>query len=83
MPDRIERGESLTVPIAGATITYSPAFKDAPAVVITLQDAAVDDRIEFTTDTASGFAFRVWNATAAAYVARVYNFISSGYGRQN
>jgi hypothetical protein len=82
MPDRIERGESLTVPVSGTTITYAPAFKATPSVVITLQDAAVDDRIEFISNTASGFTFKVFNATAAGYVERMFNFISSGYGRQ-
>ena len=47
-----------------------------------MQDAAVDDRIEFISNTASGFTFKVFNATAAGYVERMFNFISSGYGRQ-
>lgn len=83
MPDRIESGEDLTVPVTGATITYDPAFLNNPSVVITLQDAATDDRIEFTSKTASGFTFFVYNETTAGYVERVYDFIASGYGRDN
>lgn len=82
MPDRIERGESLSVPVGGATVTYSPNFQAVPSVVITLQDAATDDKIEFLSNTASSFTFKVFNATSAGYVARTYNYIASGYGRE-
>lgn len=81
MPDRIERGEDIAVPAGGVTITHSPAFKAVPAVAITLQDGATDDRIEYSSKTASGFTFRVYNATLAAYVARTFDYIVSGYGR--
>lgn len=82
MPDRVERGNDLAVPVAGATIIYDPAFNADPAVVITLQDAATDDKIVYTSKDATGFAFKVYNATAAGYVERVYDYISSGYGRK-
>jgi hypothetical protein len=81
MPDRIERGEDITVPIGGYTVTYSPAFKAEPAVNITIQNGATDDRIEFTAKTATGFTFKVYNATMAGYVSRVFDYIASGYGR--
>ena len=88
MPDRIERGEDLLCDATGspaphASVTYSSAFKNNPSVAITLQDGAVDDRIEFTAKTPSGFAFRVYNETTAGYVSRSYDFIASGYGRED
>jgi hypothetical protein len=83
MPDRIERGDDLIVPIAGTTITHSPAFKNNPAIAITLQNAASDDRIEYTSKTSSGFTFKVYNTGSAAYVQRTYDYIASGYGRVN
>jgi len=81
MPDRIVKGNDLTVTAAGVTVTYSPAFKDKPAVLISIQNAAVDDRIEFTSKTESGFSFKVYNATAAGYVTRIFDHTSIGYGR--
>ena len=84
MPDRIERGEDLTCSAStGSTVTYSTPFKNSPAVGITLQNAATDDKIEYLTKDSSGFSFKVYNATAAAYVDRDYDYISSGYGRIN
>lgn len=81
MPDRIERGEDLTVTAAGVTITYPYMFKNNPAVNITTQDGAVDDRIEYSYKQRDGFTFRVYNATAAGYVTRSFDYIASGYGR--
>ena len=83
MPDRIERGDDLTVPVAGTTVTFSPQFKEIPAVAITIQDGDVDDRIEFTSKTAGEFTFKVYNGTSAAYVERTFDYIASGYGRKN
>lgn len=84
MPDRIERGDDLTCDATlGATVTYPFAFKENPAVGITIQDGATDDRIEYLSKTSSGFSFKVYNQTLAAYVTRTYDYISSGYGREN
>ena len=81
MPDRIERGAGLTVLAAGRTITYPTPFKNNPAVNITLQDGATDDRIVFTSKTSSGFTIRIYNDTAAGYVDRVFDYASVGYGK--
>lgn len=81
MPDRVERGENLTVPVTGTTITYSARFFKNPSLAILIQDGSTDDKIEFISKTASGFEFKVYNATTAGYVERTYDYIASGYGR--
>jgi hypothetical protein len=81
MPDRFEKDDNLSVTAAGYTVTYPTAFKNNPSVAILLQDGAVDDKIEFTSKTASGFTFKVYNATTAGYVTRTFDYISAGYGR--
>ena len=83
MPDRIERGNDLSVGTGGITIDYSPQFKSNPAVAITLQDGATDDKIEYISKDSTGFTFKVYNETAAGYVARTFDYIASGYGRIN
>lgn len=82
MPDRIERGEDLTVPDTGITITYEPPFKSAPAVVVTVQDGDEGDEIQFTAKDAGGFTFRVYNKNDLAYVERTFDYVASGYGRE-
>lgn len=81
MPDRIERGDDLTVPVGGATINFTPAFKDIPALSILTQDGDAGDEVQFVTKTASGFEFRIYNRVSMSYVERTYDFIASGYGR--
>lgn len=81
MPDRIEQGEDLTVAVSGASITFTPSFKDVPALSILLQDADAGDEIEFISKSTSGFEFRVFNRVSMTYVERIYDFIASGYGR--
>lgn len=82
MPDRIERGEDLTVPVTGASVTFTPEFKETPAIAITIQDGATDDKIEYVSKTAGGFSFKVYNDTAGDYVERSCDYIASGYGRK-
>lgn len=81
MPDRIERGDDLTVPIDGVTITFNPSFKDVPALSILTQNGDAGDEIQFVSKTENGFEFRVYNRVSMSFVERTYDFIASGYGR--
>lgn len=81
MPDRSERGDDLAVLDTGVVIAYATPFAATPALAILLQDAVSGDEIQFTSKTASGFAFKVYNANLAAFVNRTFDFIASGYGR--
>lgn len=81
MPDRYETGEDMPCPPTGLTVTYSAPFKNSPSVNITLQDGAVDDRLEYVSKTSSGFTVKVYNATAAGYVTRSLDYNAAGYGR--
>lgn len=84
MPDRYETGEDLEIINAstGKEVEYVQAFKEIPSVNVTIQDGAVDDRIEFTNKTTSGFTIKVFNATLNTYVARSFDYIAAGYGRK-
>lgn len=81
MPDRYETGEDISCPPSGLTVTYSAPFKNSPSVNITLQDGAVDDRLEYVSKTSSGFTVKVYNATTAGYVTRSLDYNAAGYGR--
>lgn len=83
MPDRYETGEDIEITDAnvGAVVTYTKAFRNNPAVNITVQDGAVDDKIEFVTKTNQGFTFKIFNATLNSYVTRSFDYIAAGYGR--
>lgn len=83
MPDRYESGEDveITNANAGAVVTYTTAFRNNPSVNITLQNAAVDDRIEFISKTNAGFTIKIFNATLNSYVKRTFDYIAAGYGK--
>lgn len=83
MPDRIERGEDVTVPAAGLDVVFSPAFREAPAVNVTIQSGDGDDEVRLTSKTNSGFNLRIYNKASATFVERVVDYIASGYGRLN
>ena len=83
MPDRYETGEDVQITNAskGAEVEYTTAFRNIPSVNITVQNGAVDDRIEFTDKTNSGFTIKVFNATLNTYVQRSFDYIAAGYGK--
>ena len=83
MPDRYESGEDIEITNAdaGTVITYNTPFRNNPSVNITVQDGAVDDKIEFVSKTNTGFTIKVFNATLNSYVTRSFDYLSAGYGK--
>lgn len=83
MPDRYETGEDVEITDAntGAVVTYENPFWNNPAVNITLQDAAIDDKIEYTVKNNQGFTIKVFNGTLNSYVTRSFDYLAAGYGK--
>lgn len=83
MPDRYETGEDVQITVAdsGAVVNYENAFWNNPAVNITLQDSAVDDKIEYVTKNNKGFTIKVFNGTLNSYVTRSFDYLAAGYGK--
>lgn len=83
MPDRYENEEDVEITNAssGKTIIYTNAFRNNPSVQVTVQNGAVDDRIEYTSKTSEGFTIKIFNATSNTYVARTFDYIAAGYGK--
>lgn len=83
MPDRYENEEDVQITNAsdGKTIAYSNAFWNNPSVNVTIQDGAVDDRIEFVSKDNQGFTIKIFNATLNTYVTRTFDYLAAGYGK--
>ena len=83
MPDRYETGEDIPIMDAntGVAIQYENAFRNNPAVNITLQDAWVDDAIEYVVKNNQGFTIKVFNGTLNSYVTRSFDYLAAGYGK--
>lgn len=82
MPDRIVSGNDLAVPAAGLVVAFSPPFKRLTGLSIAAQGMATGDFYELTDKGEAGFAIRFRDATGAA-VARTFDYVAAGYGRQN
>ena len=83
MPDRYETGEDIEITDAnnGVAIQYENAFHNNPSVNITLQDAAIDDKIVYTVKNNKGFTIKVFNGTLNSYVTRSFDYLAAGYGK--
>lgn len=84
MPDRIENGEDIVIENAdiGSTITYKYSFWKNPSVNITVQDAEIDDKIEYVEKNKKGFTIKIYNNTINGYVTRSFDWIAAGYGKE-
>jgi predicted phage tail protein len=81
MPDRVESADGINVPAAGMTVLFNVPFAATPAISVTGRNLQSGDYVEITNQSASGFDVRFRNA-AGAGVARMMDWIASGYGRK-
>lgn len=81
MPDRVASGSDIAsgTGSGGYSVTFTPAFKVAPAVGIAAQNLAQGDYYEITTKSASGFTIRFKNSSGTV-VNRTFDYVAKGYG---
>lgn len=77
VPDLVQQGTEITIPAAGARITYAKEFHMTPNVQIATFDATDGDRYELTKSNKTGFDIRLFNGDIA--VQRQINWLSQGY----
>lgn len=81
MPDRLESGQSISVPAAGLDITFAAGFRATPAINVTPHSLATGDYWQVSNQTATGFRLRFFNA-AGTGIARTCDWAAKGFGRQ-
>jgi hypothetical protein len=79
MPDRLASDNDVVCPVAGLTVTFSPAFKVQPAIAVADQNMATGDYKTITAATASGFTIQYFNAGGSP-VQRTFDWVARGYG---
>lgn len=79
MPDRIESGNDIAVPVGGLSITYTPPFNASPAVSLTAQSLSPGDYFDVSAKTATGFTVFVRNSSGVAKSGCSIDYISKGY----
>lgn len=81
MPDRLESGQSVSVPAAGLDILFAAGFRATPAINVTPHSLATGDYWQVSNQTATGFRLRFFNA-AGTGIARTCDWAAKGFGRQ-
>jgi predicted phage tail protein len=71
VPDRVVHVEDVAVPLAGATISWAPAFVGIKTVQVTLQSAASGDRFTVTGKSETGVTVQVFDSAGAPKVGLV------------
>jgi predicted phage tail protein len=79
MPDRVESGNDISVPVGGLAITYSPPFKANPAVSLTAQGLSPGDYLDVSSKTVTGFTVFIRNSSGVAQSGRSIDYITKGY----
>jgi len=79
MPDRVAAGNDLVSGSGAYAVTFSPAFKVAPAIGIAAQNLAQGDYYSITSKLASGFTITFRNSGGTA-VSRTFDYVAKGYG---
>jgi predicted phage tail protein len=79
MPDRIESGNDIAVPIGGLSITYAPPFNASPAVSITAQGLSPGDYYDISAKSDLGFTVVVRSSSGTAKSGCSIDYISKGY----
>lgn len=83
MPDRVDTGTNVPVPLAGLTVTFGSPFnagpngEPQPHIQVTLLNAESGDRVVLSAVALGGFAVQVING--ASPVARNINWSAQGY----
>jgi hypothetical protein len=81
MPDRVAYGNDIASGAAAYSLTYSPAFKDSPALAITAQNMGTGDFYTITSKTRTGFTIEFKNSGGTT-VSRTFDWVARGFGEQ-
>lgn len=79
MPDRVTSGDNIASGAGAYSVTFSPAFKTAPAIGIAAQNLQQGDYYAISSKSASGFTITFRNSSGTA-VNRQFDWIARGYG---
>lgn len=78
VPDRVETGTGIVIPITGYSIVYNKPFQVAPNVQITIVAAQTGDDAVLTNETEEGFDVIVTDINDNL-VERIINWVAQGY----
>ncbi|MBU3262056.1 hypothetical protein KPG71_18705 [Roseovarius sp. PS-C2] len=81
MPDRVEGTDGVSSGTGGLSVTYTPAFRETPAVVISPINLPSGGYAQVTNESRTGFDVEFFNASDTS-IDVVFNWVARGYGRE-
>lgn len=81
MPDRVASAEDIDCPSGGMDIVYDPPFRVRPALGVTAEQMLEGDQWTISGQSRTGFHIRFF-AAGGTPVARTFDWIAKGYGRE-
>lgn len=82
MPDRVLSEDDLLTGAAPFNVTFTPAFRETPALGIAVGDLQQGDFYEITSKSPTGFTI-VFKDSAGNPVSRRFDYLAKGFGRLN
>lgn len=79
MEDRVLAGNDVTIPIAGKSITFNPAYRELEGVAIAAQGLVTGDFYEITAKTKTGFTVQFKDSSGTP-IERSMDYVAKGYG---
>jgi len=79
MPDRLASANNVTAASGGTAVSYSPAFRATPALVVTPMTLDEQEYFTITLHTKTGFTIQFFNALDVG-IAKNFSWLSKGYG---
>lgn len=81
MPDRVDGVEDVQCPAGGMRVTYDPAFRNVPSVVVTPRDAPSGSRVVIGGKTRAGFDIAFFDSSNVS-ISQRFDWVARGYGRE-
>ena len=81
MPDRVVAEKDISAPIAGKTVTFSPAFKELQGLGIEVDDLDQNNHYIITSKSATGFTINFYQGSGTGNpLAKDFSYVAKGYG---
>ena len=81
MPERIESEQDLVF-TGTKSVTFPTAFKDTPALGISLANLADGERYVITNKSRSGFDIEILNGGVTSTNSVTLDYVANGYGKE-
>jgi len=77
VPDAVDKGTNVLIPIDGLSIAFNRTFHEAPGISVTILNASSGDDSEVTTPTKTGFTVSLNNSGTA--ISKYISWTAIGY----